>query len=378
MFAIRCDISDLISFLAWHTERRIMAQDWISSEDAKTWSPFKANLDAIVYTFFQTRLAELWRKMATQATVQIDDLDRAFGQAQTAYLARCAPGYRTRRLRCSAGQTQVIELGEGEPLLLLHGGGGHPAQWGLTLSPLAKRHRVLAIDRPGHGLADPFDYQGVDLLAHAHRFIADFLDAERLRSISIAANSAGGFFAFSFALLSPERVRHLALVGAPFSIARPHVPLPMRVVFTPIMKPVLRSIMGRPSRDRARWMWKRFLVAYPERLPDAFLDLEVANQRRNHSTMFTFMNRLFGAGGIKEEFILTDRWEKLSVPTTFIWGERDVTLPATVAQALAAKNGHFRFVQIPDVGHVPWFDNTNAVVDAINTAVGDNGSAHTD
>jgi hypothetical protein len=34
------------------------------------------------------------------------------------------------------------------------------------LGALALNRRVLAVDRPGHRLADPFDYRGVDLLDH--------------------------------------------------------------------------------------------------------------------------------------------------------------------------------------------------------------------
>src|SRR5262249_32173284 len=153
--------------------------------------------------------------------------------------------------------------------------------------------------------ADPFDYHNADLLSHAHRFISDVLDAEHLQSISIAGNSAGGFFAFSFALGSPERVRHLALVGAPFSIARPKAPLPMRALFTPILKPLLHNMMSHPSRNRARRIWKQILVAYPERLPDALLDLDVANNKRNHSTIFSFISCLVDGGGFKQKFVLT-------------------------------------------------------------------------
>jgi len=303
----------------------------------------------------------------TAASVRVTDLDRSFEQAQTSYLGRCAPGYRTRRIHWSGGETQVIEIGKGEPLLLLHGGGGNAAQWGPILAALGEQHRVFAVDRPGHGLADPFDYRNVDLLAHAHRFVSDLLYAERLRSISIAGNSAGGFFAFSFALGSPERVRHLMLVGAPLSIARPKLPLPMRALFTPILKPLLRNIMSHPNRDRVRRMWKQFLVAYPERLPDALLDLEVANGNRNHSAIFSFLSRIFNSG--KQEFALTDRWKTLSVPTTFIWGELDATLSLAAAEAVAAANSHCSVIRIPDAGHVPWYDNPNAVVDAINRAL---------
>src|SRR5262245_42995024 len=133
--------------------------------------------------------------MSTTGAVPATDLDRAVERAQSAYLDRVAQGYRIRRVHWSGGTTQLIEIGTGDPLLLIHGGGGYAAQWGPILFELAKRYRVLAVDRPGHGLADPFNYKGVDVLAHCHRFVSELLDDMRLPSVSIAGNSMGGLCA---------------------------------------------------------------------------------------------------------------------------------------------------------------------------------------
>lgn len=111
--------------------------------------------------------------MTSRRTPMEQALDQDLARAQAAYLTRCAPGSRTRQVQWSGGGTQIIEVGSGPPLLLLHGGLGEAFQWGPLLAPLARKHRVLAVDRPGHGLADPFDYSGVDLLAHARRFLTD-------------------------------------------------------------------------------------------------------------------------------------------------------------------------------------------------------------
>src|SRR5262245_31113102 len=118
----------------------------------------------------------------TAKTLSVSIIDQGVEHARAIYLARCAPAHLFRQLLWSGGETQLIELGQGPPLLLLHGGGGHAAQWGPLLYALSQHHHILAIDRPGHGLADAFDYTRVDLLSHAHRFISDVLDAEGLQS----------------------------------------------------------------------------------------------------------------------------------------------------------------------------------------------------
>ena len=137
---------------------------------------------------------------------------------------RCSPGsrltLRVRRVRWSQGETQLFELGTGPPLLYVHGGLGGAFEIVPILRALAENHRVLAVDRPGHGLADPFDYRGVDLLGHARTFLRDILDALELPTVDVVANSIGALSSVAFALDAPRRVSRLALVGAPFGVTR--------------------------------------------------------------------------------------------------------------------------------------------------------------
>ena len=143
------------------------------------------------------------------------ELDRELAKAQAALLARYAPDTRVRRIRWSQGEIQLFELGNGAPLLYVHGGLGGAYEVVPILAALAENHRVLAIDRPGHGLADPFDYHGVDLLDHARTFLGDILDALELPTVDVMANSMGALWSVAFAIEAPSRVSRLALVGAP-------------------------------------------------------------------------------------------------------------------------------------------------------------------
>ncbi|HEX8439090.1 alpha/beta hydrolase [Archangium sp.] len=288
--------------------------------------------------------------------------------AQAAYLGRCAPGYRTRRVHWSGGTTQAIEVGEGPPLLLLHGGLGEAVQWGNILSSLGRRHRVVAVDRPGHGLADPFDYRGVDVLEHARRFLGEILDAEGLSSMPIVACSMGGLWSVAFALAYPERVPRLVLVGSPAGITRT-LPLQMRLGMLPGLKTLVRSMMRKPTRDSTRAFYKQMLVAHPERLEDDFLDLLTASQRRNTPSWFTLLDQTVDMFGMKTALVLGDRWKDLSVPTTFVWGERDVWAAPEAGEAVASTNARLRMVRVPDAGHAPWLDAPELVVEAIERAL---------
>ena len=156
----------------------------------------------------------------------------------------------------------MLELRDGPPLLLVHGGGDAAFEWIPILVPLAETHHVLAIDRPGHGLADAFSYRKLDLADHAISFIGEVLDALEIEC-DLLANSIEGYWAARFALADPRRVCGLVIAGAPPGVTR-DAPLPMRVMGVPLVgRRIGRLMMGSPSRDNSRKFWTEMLVADP-------------------------------------------------------------------------------------------------------------------
>jgi pimeloyl-ACP methyl ester carboxylesterase len=293
------------------------------------------------------------------------DPDLRSKAAQAALLARYAPRTRVRRLRWSQGETQVLELGCGPPLLLVHGGLSSVSEWVPVLPALARGHRVIAVDRPGHGLADAFDYRGVDLLAHACRFLGDIMDALGIASADVVANSVGGLWAVAYALDQPERVSKLVLAGKPAGCNRA-VPMQLRLLGLPLVGQWLgRRLMSNPTRDANRKFWQEVLVARPEMLDDTLLDADVAHQRRNLDTMIGLMKCLSDVRGVRHRLILGERWEQLRMPTAFLWGERDAFGPPEEGEAIAARNPNLRVIRIPRAGHLPWIDQPDRVVSEI-------------
>lgn len=297
--------------------------------------------------------------------MQRDELDRALEEAQEALLARHAPRTRVRRVRWSGGETQVLELGAGPPLLLVHGGGDCAVEWVPVLAELARTHHVLAVDRPGHGLADPFDCRGVDLLEHACVFLGDILDALDLETTDIAANSMGGLWSAAFALRSPGRVSRLALLGAPPGLTR-SVPRQLRLLGLPLLGGLVgRRLLSDQSPEASRAFWGELLVAHPERLDDVFVAADVAHMRRNVGSILSLIQRAVGARGLSPALLLGERWQELAVPTLFLYGDRDEFVgPRDEAawSALAERNPRIRVVRIADAGHLPWLDAPARVV----------------
>jgi 2-hydroxy-6-oxonona-2,4-dienedioate hydrolase len=292
------------------------------------------------------------------------ELDRELETAQATLLDRFAPEAHVRRIRWSQGETQVVELGSGSPLLYVHGGLGGAYEVVPILAALAETHRVFAVDRPGHGLADPFDYRGVDLLDHGRTFLRDVVDALELPTVDVIANSLGALLSVSFSLDAPARVSHLALVGAPFGVAR-RPPVVMLPVGLPLIGPRLgRHLFSNATRDASRRLWGQVLVAHPERVDDRLLDVDVAHTRRNVESMLSLIacvadwRRL----GYRRALILGERWRALTMPTLLLWPEHDAFGSPDKAEALVATNPNVRLLRLPGTGHLPWIDDPDAVV----------------
>src|SRR5215218_9527607 len=253
------------------------------------------------------------------------ELDHELEKAQAALLARYAPETQIRRIRCAQGETQVLELGTGAPLLYVHGGLSTASDVVPILRALATNSRLLAVDRPGHGLADPFDYRCIDLLDHGRTFLRDVVDALELPTVDIVANSLGALLSVAFALDAPSRVSRLALVGAPFGVTRrpPPVMLPLGLPF--IGHRLGRHVFSTATRDGSRKFWGQVLVKHPENLDQLLLDLDVANSRRNVESWLSLVKCIVDARrlGLRRELVLGERWQTLTTPTLQVWGDCD-------------------------------------------------------
>lgn len=108
-------------------------------------------------------------------------------------------------------RTYYEVLGEGEPVVLLHGGGVTADSWFGQLGALAGQYRVYAPERRGHGrthdLPGPVD---TELMAEDTETLLTALGTGPVRLVGW---SAGGTVALRLALRRPDLVRQLVLIG---------------------------------------------------------------------------------------------------------------------------------------------------------------------
>lgn len=120
-------------------------------------------------------------------------------------------------------RTNLHDLGNGPPVLLIHGSGPGVsawANWRLVMPELAKQARVLAPDMVGFGFTDRPAGQAYTMDAWVAQAVG-VLDALDIEQADLVGNSFGGGLALALAIRHPRRVRRLVLmgsVGVPFPI----------------------------------------------------------------------------------------------------------------------------------------------------------------
>jgi pimeloyl-ACP methyl ester carboxylesterase len=104
--------------------------------------------------------------------------------------------------------------GQGDPLVLLHGGMSDSTAWGMQVPALVESYQVFSPDRRGHGktpdVAGPLTYE--DMAADTVAFLESVVGGPA----HLVGWSDGGIVALLVALCRPDLVRRQVVIGANF------------------------------------------------------------------------------------------------------------------------------------------------------------------
>ena len=226
-------------------------------------------------------------------------------------------------------------MGDGPPLVLLHGGWSDGRAWRPQLAGLSDAFDVIAWDAPGCGGSD--DPSGPMLLADYADAVADLLGALRVGSAHLCGLSWGGGLAIAVHERAPQMVRSLVLAGAyaGWKGSLPAEEVELR----------LRRVQVEAHRPPDEWMdgYLSSFFSVPVR-PEA-VDLVREMMREVRAAGLLAMVSAFAEADLRPVL------PTISVPTLVLHGEHDVRAPLPVAQALHAGIPGSELVVMPGVGH---------------------------
>ena len=241
-----------------------------------------------------------------------------------------------------------VRMGEGPPVVFIHGVNASWYTWCRNLEPVAQAgFTVLALDLPGYGDSDkPRDLAYTP--ANGVKLVNDFLEALGVERAVIVGNSAGGLLGGLFAITHPSKVERLVLVASA-GMGRDVASLLHLAVVPGLGEAIFRTRFFE-MLDFHRRAFHKAPDFLEEVLPEFRRVAKLPGARRALLQSIRSSVNLFGQ---RKEFMLLDRLSQLPAPVLTVWGQEDIVLPASQANEVARLLPRSIVKIFPECGHWP-------------------------
>jgi pimeloyl-ACP methyl ester carboxylesterase len=246
-------------------------------------------------------------------------------------------------------------LGEGRPLVLVHGTPFSSVVWRKIAPHLARRRRVFYFDLLGYGRSEMRDGQDISLGVQ-NRLFAALLDHWGVKRPDVVAHDFGGATVLRAWLLNDCRYRTLSLIdpvalapwGSPFvHHVRRHeaafAGLPA-YIHAAVLPAYLSGAVHRPLSDEALEL---YAAPWLSAAGQAAFYRQIAQMEQRHTDE------------------VEGRYGEIDCPTLILWGEQDAWIPIERGRALASRMPNAVFRAVPDAGHLVQEDAPEAIVAAL-------------
>ena len=251
-------------------------------------------------------------------------------------------------------QLNIRRYGDGEiKLVAIHGLGSASTAWDLVQPELQKHFEFITLDLPGHGDALMDADESMNPV-NISKLILKELQAIGITKFHLIGNSLGGWIALEMAAAFPENV--LSVTGV----------APAGLWLTPKTH---RNGELAVSRYLAKLTYRFAHPISKFKLLRA-LGFKLVSPQWEKFSPETCAKAAIAMGGATGYYKLWDaflgnRFDKAistKIPVTIIFGDTDYTLPAENSQEKSLAPAHAKWVNLPQSGHAPMWDQVDAVV----------------
>jgi pimeloyl-[acyl-carrier protein] methyl ester esterase len=253
------------------------------------------------------------------------------------------------------GDLAWYEVGNGRPLVLLHGWATSASVFSELVTMLADDFRLLIPDLPGHGASSPAVQNDLVSIAAA---LNCWLEATESTPVALGGWSLGGMLALEMARQKPQKIDRLLLIGT-----------------TPRFTSGDDWTFGLPEvqvRAFGRNLARRFETTLADFFNLAFAGEDISRERlraiRNFAVKQSPLPDQVAAmellNGFSEQNQL-DLLTHIDQPALVIHGELDQITPLAAGRYLAEQLPHGEFLEFSGVGHGPFLSRPQEVVGRI-------------
>ena len=253
------------------------------------------------------------------------------------------------KVRLADVELELLEAGEGHPVLFLHGGGGFdPRQEFVEL--LSRQHRLLAPSHPGFGNSGLPDWlDSVDDIAHLY---LELLDRLNLDAVDVVGCSIGGWIAAEMATKTPQRIRRLVMVA------------PVGIKTGPSDRLDIPDIFAMPEAELAKLLYHDPARMQVDRTKMSDAELSIMFRNRETLALLTWEPWMHNPK-------LKRRLYRIAAPALFLRGESDGLVSQPYLEAYARLLPNARTRTIAAAGHVPQLEQPAAFAAAVLEFLGE-------
>jgi pimeloyl-ACP methyl ester carboxylesterase len=264
------------------------------------------------------------------------------------------------RLRTRRGEIAYRSMGQGPPVVLVHGTPSRSLVWRKVAPVLAQRRRVIAWDLLGFGDSERHEEQDVSLVAHGE-VLAELVEQLGLDRPALVGHDIGGAIVLRAHLIEEVPVSQLALIDA--------------VVLAPWITPRTREMQGEldrwhplPDQELAETIVAHLRSATARPLaPEVFEELFGQWEGERGQALYLRNLAQFDERHTAE---FEARLPAIDAPTLVLWGEEDAWLPVETSERVAALIPGAERVVVPGAGHFCMEDDPERVAAELDAFLG--------
>jgi pimeloyl-ACP methyl ester carboxylesterase len=246
-------------------------------------------------------------------------------------------------------ELELLDAGEGPPVLFLHGGGGFDRRQEFV-ELLSRQHRLLAPSHPGFGNSGLPDWlDSVDDIAHLY---LELLDRLNLDTVDVIGCSIGGWIAAEMATKTPQRIRRLVMVA------------PVGIKTGPSDQLDIPDIFAMPEAELAKLLYHDPARMQVDRTKMSDAELSIMFRNRETLALLTWEPWMHNPK-------LKRRLHRIAAPALFMRGESDGLVSQPYLEAYARLLPNARTRTIAAAGHVPQLEQPAAFAAAVLEFLGE-------
>ncbi|WP_425638411.1 alpha/beta fold hydrolase [Algoriphagus yeomjeoni] len=243
-------------------------------------------------------------------------------------------------------------MGEGEPIILLHGSFSSLHTWDSWQQELSPYFLTISVDFPGHGLTGPDELKRYSLTDYS-LLILELSEKLNLDKFHLAGNSMGGAVAMQIASTRSDKVLSLNLIDASGAPSIPELRMDEQApektdpwIIKVAKNPVFSSILLKCTPKFLFGMNMKQVYADPDKVTDQAIT-------RYYELMLRAGNRKATLDRLEAPRETRIDFERLNMPTLIMWGKEDSWIPVSQGYALEKAIPGSKLVVFDNAGHVP-------------------------